>query len=55
MPRLPRGRRGHRTRQAQILRPELLAMVELLVRGRGWPLHRHDGAIAEQVVWRFPV
>jgi transposase len=27
------------------------AMVELLVRGQGWPLHRQDGAMAEQVVW----
>ncbi|WP_018789084.1 IS110 family transposase [Micromonospora sp. CNB394] len=27
------------------------AMVELLVRGQGWPLHRQDGAMAEQLVW----
>lgn len=27
---------------------DCLAMVELLVRGQGWPLHRADGAIAEQ-------
>jgi transposase len=27
---------------------DCLAMVELLVRGQGWPLHRKDGAIAEQ-------
>jgi transposase len=25
-----------------------MAMVELLVRGQGWPLHREDGAVAEQ-------
>ena len=28
---------------------DCLAMVELLVRGQGWPLHRTDGAIAEQL------
>lgn len=27
---------------------DCLAMVELLVRGQGWPLHREDGAVAEQ-------
>lgn len=27
---------------------DCLAMVELLVRGQGWPLHREDGAAAEQ-------
>lgn len=27
---------------------DCMAMVELLVRGQGWPLHRHDGAVAEQ-------
>jgi transposase len=26
-------------------------MVELLVRGQGWPLHRADGACAEQLLW----
>jgi hypothetical protein len=26
-------------------------LVELLVRGQGWPLHRHDGPAAEQAVW----
>jgi transposase len=30
---------------------DCLAMVELLVRGQGWPLHRHDGPVAEQAVW----
>lgn len=30
---------------------DCLAMVELLVRGQGWPLHRQEGAMAEQVVW----
>jgi transposase len=30
---------------------DCMAMVELLVRGQGWPLHRQDGAMAEQVVW----
>jgi transposase len=28
---------------------DCMAMVELLVRGQGWPLHRQDGAVAEQV------
>lgn len=32
-------------------RRDCLAMVELLVRGQGWPLHRHDGPVAEQAVW----
>jgi transposase len=27
---------------------DCMAMVELLVRGQGWPLHREDGAVAEQ-------
>jgi transposase len=27
---------------------DCMAMVELLVRGQGWPLHRQDGAAAEQ-------
>ena len=27
---------------------DCLAMAELLVRGQGWPLHRLDGAVAEQ-------
>jgi len=27
---------------------DCLAMVELLVRGQGWPVHRRDGATAEQ-------
>jgi transposase len=27
---------------------DCMAMVELLVRGQGWPLHRQDGAVAEQ-------
>lgn len=27
---------------------DCMAMVELLVRGQGWPLHREDGAMAEQ-------
>jgi transposase len=30
---------------------DCLAMVELLVRGQGWPLHRVDGACAEQLLW----
>jgi transposase len=30
---------------------DCMAMVELLVRGQGWPLHRQDGAMAEQVIW----
>lgn len=30
---------------------DCLAMVELLVRGQDWPLHRHDGPVAEQAVW----
>jgi transposase len=30
---------------------DCMAMVELLVRGQGWPVHRQDGAMAEQVVW----
>jgi transposase len=30
---------------------DCMAMVELLVRGQGWPLHRQDGAMAEQLVW----
>jgi transposase len=29
---------------------DCMAMVELLVRGQGWPLHREDGAVAEQAV-----
>jgi transposase len=32
-------------------RRDCLAMVELLVRGQGWPLHRHDGPVAEHAVW----
>src|SRR5262249_7826734 len=27
---------------------DCMAMVELLVRGQGWPVHREDGAVAEQ-------
>lgn len=30
---------------------DCMAMVELLVRGQGWPVHRQEGAMAEQVVW----
>jgi transposase len=30
---------------------DCLAMVELLVRGQGWPLHRRGGAVAEQLMW----
>ncbi len=30
---------------------DCLAMVELLVRGQGWPLHRQDGPMAEQLMW----
>lgn len=30
---------------------DCMAMVELLVRGLGWPVHRQEGAMAEQVVW----
>jgi transposase len=30
---------------------DCMAMVEVLVRGLGWPVHRQDGAMAEQVVW----
>jgi transposase len=30
---------------------DCMAMVELLARGQGWPLHRHDDAMAEQVAW----
>lgn len=30
---------------------DCLAMVELLVRGQGWPLHRGDGEVAEQAAW----
>jgi transposase len=32
-------------------RRDCMAMVELLVRGQGWPVHRQEGAMAEQVVW----
>jgi transposase len=32
-------------------RRDCLAMVELLVRGQGWPLHGQDGPVAEQAVW----
>lgn len=32
-------------------RRDCLAMVELLVRGQGWPLHSLDGPVAEQAVW----
>lgn len=32
-------------------RRDCLAMVELLVRGQGWPLHGNDGPVAEQAVW----
>jgi transposase len=30
---------------------DCLAMVELLVRGQGWPLHRHDDQVALQTMW----
>jgi transposase len=30
---------------------DCLAMVELLVRGQGWPLHRHDDQVALQAMW----
>jgi transposase len=30
---------------------DCMAMVELLARGQGWPLHRQDGAMAEQAAW----
>jgi transposase len=30
---------------------DCMAMVEMLVRGQGWPLHRVDGACAEQLLW----
>lgn len=30
---------------------DCLAMVELLARGQGWPLHRLDGPIARQLMW----
>lgn len=30
---------------------DCMAMAELLVRGQGWPVHRQEGAMAEQVVW----
>jgi transposase len=30
---------------------DCLAMVELLVRGQGWPLHRHSDEVALQVMW----
>jgi transposase len=30
---------------------DCLAMVELLVRGQGWPLHRAEGDCAEQLLW----
>jgi transposase len=30
---------------------DCMAMVEVLVRGLGWPMRRHDGVMAEQVVW----
>ena|SRR5918996_4259958 len=30
---------------------DCLAMVELLVRGQGWPLHRHDDRVALQMMW----
>lgn len=30
---------------------DCLAMVELMVRGQGWPLHGSDGAVAEQLLW----
>jgi transposase len=30
---------------------DCMAMIELLVRGQGWPLHDADGAVAEQAAW----
>ena len=30
---------------------DCLAMVELLVRGQGWPYHRHSDQIALQAMW----
>lgn len=30
---------------------DCMGMIELLVRGQGWPLHDRDGAVAEQAAW----
>jgi hypothetical protein len=30
---------------------DCLAVVELLVRGQGWPFHRHCDEIAQQTLW----
>ncbi len=44
--RAQRGRAGIKTDER-----DCMAMIDLLVQGKGWPLHRGEGAMAEQLAW----
>jgi transposase len=44
--RAQRGQAGIKTDER-----DCMAMIDLLVRGQGWPLHRGEDAMAEQLAW----